>query len=195
MRKVANDESSFLGISIIINGLETHNIGALFRLFEKIFEKIVVEEKIIYFNNEGIIVFKDIDLSDKAIYLESITTLIKQYINQGDSNFIQILPLNYDISIDDSVSISITDGDLAIRDCIRDNNFIFVTKGSKIISADLNGLRVRLVHLNEQIEYLKNYNNEHTISNKGFKNYKIWMCISIVLAITLLLLFFKRIAF
>ena len=189
MRKVAENDS-YIGISIVINGLETHNIGSLFRLFEKIFEKIVVEEKILFFNNEGIIIFKKLDITSNINYLDSLTLLIKEYINQGRSNFIEILPFNYSIGIYDFAIISINEGDLSVKECIKNNNKIFITKDSKLISSELNGLKLRLVHLYEQIEFLKSYNNEHSHTNSGNKNNITWMTVSIILIIVITVFIF-----
>lgn len=185
MRKVTESDSHYIGISIVINGLETNSINSLFRLFEKIFEKIVVEEKILFYNNEGIIEFKDLVINSNIDYLDSLTLLIKEYVNQGRNSFNEILPINYSIGIDDYSIISIDEGDVAVKECIRNNNKVFIIKNSKLVSSELCGLKVRLVHLNEQIEFLKNYNNEQNNYNKSNNNYITWMTISISLIIVI----------
>ena len=190
MRQVSERESFYIGISIVINGLETHNISSLFRLFEKVFEKIVVEEKILYFNNEGIIEFRETDINSNINYLDGLTLLIKEYVNQGCSSFIDILPYNYSIGINDYAKISIDEGDHSVTECIQSNNKIIITKDSRLLSSELNGLKIRLVHLYEQIEFLKSYNNRQTHISRDYKNHIAWMTISIILIIVITVFIF-----
>lgn len=154
MKKLSEDKgNAYFGISILINGLETDSIKSLFRLFERVFQQIVSEGELLTINPSGDIVAKSISFGTYSKTFNRYSGLVKDYIEEGQENFFTIRPVNYASSDEDFSVVSISEGDIAIRQKLCSVNKLFITKSNKTISSGLNGLAVRIENLSEQLEY------------------------------------------
>lgn len=172
-----DNEDSYFGISVVLNGLETTNIKSLFRLFEKIFQQIVFESEILTIE-EGLIMPKDIEFSSFANTFNRLSTDIKRCFEDGEEYFSSMSPFIYSVSEDDFATISIDGKESDFSRILTIHNKMFVTKKNKTTSSGLNGLAVKIENLSEQVEWLKQRNAELE-SNKGGKSYIGWKTLAI----------------
>ena len=194
MKRLSEDDSeSYFGISTVINGLETTSIKSLFKLFERVFQQIVSEGEILTINSDGLIVTKDIVFSLYANKFHQLSSDIKHFIEEGADFFSPMQPVVYSSLEDDYVTIPIEERESVFRQHLMNNNKVFIIKNSKTVSAELNGLAVKIENLSGQIEYLKNRNAELESRNAVKQNYG-WKalaisCLTIMIVITLGLIY------
>lgn len=197
MKKLSDSGcEAFFGISVVINGLETKSIKSLFKLFEKIFQQIVSEGEILTINSEGAIVSKGIVFSSYATSFNRFSSLIKNYIDEGESFFSPMLPVVYSASEDDYAIISINEKEGVFRQNLSIYNKLFITKNYNTTSAELNGLAVKIENLSQQVEYLKQRNAELENKCKGQSNlgWKALAISSLTIIIVLALIFIYCVA-
>lgn len=190
MKKLSEDkgEASF-GLSIVINGLETDNIKALFRLFERVYQQIVSDGELLTINASGDIVSQNVTFSDYTRSFNRYALRIKELIENGQENFISIRPLNYASSDEDFIIVSISEDDITIKQNLLSFNKLFITKSNKTTTPQLNGLAVRIENLTEQLEYQKKRNIELEKQLSGRKSADIkWKSLAVSFICILLML-------
>ena len=161
MKKLSEDKSeASFGLSVVINGLETDNIRALFRLFERVFQQIVSDGELLTISSSGDIVSQNVTLGDYSRSFDQYATRIKKFIEDGQENFITIRPLNYASSGEDFRIVSISEDDITIRQYLSSYNKLFITKSNRTTTPQLNGLAVRIENLTEQLDFQKKRNTE-----------------------------------
>lgn len=189
MRKLSLDGgSACFGVSVVINGLETSSIKSLFRLFERVFQHIVSEGVILTINASGDIVPQVAHFASFAKHFDQLAASIRGYINEGHNSFVPMRPVNYSASNNDFDCISIAEGDAKLKDRLSLFNVLYVVKNDETSSPELNGLAVRIEHLNGQIEYLKGRNQELEKQLSGHKSSNWWKGLSIFLIVIIAVL-------
>ena len=197
MKKLSDDSGkACFGISVIINGFETKSIKSLFRLFETVFQQIVLESEILTFNSEGLLVPKDIVFSTYANSFNRLSSIIKDYIDQGENYFSPMLPVVYSASEDDFAIIKINEDEDIFRQNLTIYNKLFITKNIQTTSAELKGFALRIKNLSEQIEYLRNQNTEleKKIGGRSDFGWKSLAISSLTIFIVIVLIFFYCLA-
>ena len=161
MRRLANDGgNAFFGITVIINGLETSNIKSFFKLFERVFQRIVYEGTILTINKDGDIVPKDDSFVSYATHFDRLSGTISEYINEGQNFFSPMGPVNFAATNNDFDCVSLAEGEAKIRERLSQFNVLYIIKQNETVSPELNGLAIRIEHLVDQLEYLKERNRE-----------------------------------
>lgn len=189
MRKLLNDNGNgCFGISIVINGLETSSIKSLFRLFERVFQSIVSEGIILTIDASGNITPKEAQFASFAKHFDQISDNISSLINAGRSSFVPMMPVNYSASWDDYVCISLSEGDSTLKERLTQFNVLYITNNNETSSPELNGLAVRIKNLSEQLEYLKERNQELEKKLSGHDSSTSWKSFSFSLLAILVVL-------
>lgn len=161
MRRLANNGgNAFFGIAVIINGLETSNIKSFFKLFERIFQKIVNEGTILTITKNGDIVPKDDPFVSYATHFDRLSGTISKYINEGQSFFLPMKPVNFAATNNDFDCVFLAEGEAKIRERLSQFNVLYIIKHNETLSPEINGLAIRIEHLGDQLEYLKERNRE-----------------------------------
>ena len=190
MRKLSiNNVKGSFGISIVINGLETSSIKSLFRLFERVFQSIVSDGIILTIDASGCIVPKEAPFASFAKHFDQISARIGALINVGHHSFVPMMPVNYSSSRDYYDCISLAEGEAKVKERLAQFNVLYIAKYNKITTPELNGLAVRIENLSEQLEYLKERNQELEKNHSGYYSSNRWKRIAFwLLAILVVLL-------
>ena len=189
MRKLSSDNGNgCFGISVVINGLETSSIKSLFRLFERVFQSIVSEGIILTIDASGDIVPKEAQFASFAKHFDKISDSISSLINTGRSSFVPMMPVNYSASWDDYDCMSLSEGDSKLKERLTHFNVLFITNNDETSSPELNGWRIRIKNLCEQLEYLKERNQELEKKHLGHDSSTSWKSFFFLLLTILVLL-------
>lgn len=181
MRKLSSDNGNgCFGISIVINGLETSSIRSLFRLFERVFHSIVSEGIILTIDASGSIVPKEAPFASFAKHFDQISDNISALINAGHNYFIPMMPVNYSASWDLDC-ISLAEGDAKVNERLAQFNVLCIEKNTETTSPELNGLALRIENLSEQLEYLKERNQELENNRSRYELPNRWKRIAFLL--------------
>lgn len=151
---------AYFGISILVNGLETRSFRSLFRLFERVFQRIVSDETVLKISPQGDYIYCDDQITSRAKYLNELSAVIERYVNDGESSFVPMFPLNVSTGINDYCQISLAAREHDILSKLQAYNKLIITKDTFSSNADLKGLALRLENLNQQLEYQKERNEE-----------------------------------
>lgn len=186
-----NDEAIF-GISVIINGLESKSLKPLFKLFETVFQQIVLEGKILTINSKGLIVPKGIPFGSHVTSFTRFSSIIKDYIDKGESFFSPMLPVVYSASADDFAIVSINEEESVFRQNLTIYNKLFITKNSNTTSPETNGLAITIKKLNERIDYLESRNAEleNMCSGRPYLGWKTLALSSFTIIMLIAIIFF-----
>ena len=189
LKRLSDENKRYcLGLSIVINDLETKNVKSLFRLFEKVLQHIILDEKVLSINSNGDIVSTDTPFSSLQSYFNRITEdIIKKAVNDGQEWFEQMAPLNFATS-DDYTELWINSDEKTIINHLLRYNKIFIMKNSNSNGAALNGLLIKIQNLNNQLVFQKEYILK--LEDKVRKSSTNWKIVSIVLSFIILILFF-----
>lgn len=157
MRSLSSDANrrSFFGISLVMNGIITYNIRALFKIFEKSFEQLVISGKLLQFRDNGEVTVEPFgwDLVESAS--KDTTAKINSYIEDGTDYFEVIPPTNYGVSKNEFTIVSLEDGDSEIKQQILNYQTTYITKNYDFSSPKFNGYVAKLAKLNEQNSLLQ----------------------------------------
>ena len=181
--------SNFLGLSIVINGWETNSIKSLFRLFERVFQEIVSDGRILTMDKEGSIILTDDYYSSCLKCFDQISDKINRYINVGSHTFSPMQPIIYSSTDADYDIVSLSEEGNTLKDRMGLFNILYVTKSDRTTSAEFNGLSVRIGNLNDQIAFLKEENEQLKKEISGNAPSDAWKTIAITaITITVVLL-------
>ncbi len=185
-----NERNSFFGVSVLVNGVETSSFKSLFRLFERIFQRIVSDDIVLTISAQGDITNKEIQLSPFTKYLNDVAVTIQEYINDGESCFMHMFPMNMSAGQDDYCFLSLGGRESELLQKLQSYNSILITKNTNTSGAGLKGLALRIEHLNEQLEYQKERNEEleKMVSGHVDSGWKITASAFIGITIVLLLI-------
>lgn len=193
LRRLSGDTGSFFGVSILINGLETHSFRSLFRLFDKVFQRMVSDDIVLSISSQGDFVCKVQDLPSCANYLDEVSGSITRFVNEGEGNFTHMFPLSVSSGIDNFCQISIGVGENELLQKLYNYNKLVIIDEPSSSGAGLRGLALKLRHLSQQLEYQQERNSvlEQQVSGGGKD--MIWkkvalsfICITLVVLLTLL---------
>ena len=161
LRRLTDENGmTYFGVSILVNGLETRSFKSLFRLFERVFQRMVSDENILKISPQGDFVCCDYQITSYAKYLNELSTTIEKYVNEGESTFVPMFPLNVSTGINDYCQISLGARDLDILSKLQTYNKLIITKDTSSSNAGLKGLALKIENLNQQLEYQKERNEE-----------------------------------
>ena len=160
----------------------------MFRLFERVFQSIVSEGVILTIDAFGDIVPKEAQFASFAKHFDHISDSISALINAGCNSFVTMMPVNYSASCDDYNCISLLEGDSKLKERLTQFNVLYISNNNETASPELNGLAVRIKNLSEQLEYLKERNQELEKKLSGHDSSTSWKSFSFSLLTILVVL-------
>lgn len=186
MRQVSWKEvDSYIGICVVVNGKATYNLASLFRMFESVYQGMVIEGKVLTVNNDGATHFLKIINSSLLSEYDRISEVIKKSIADGENYFEEMPPINYSYYIDDYQVVPLTDGALKIRSKIEDNNIVYVIKNNGINNSAFNGMTLKIKQLSEELELQRAMSAELSHKLRQVKNRNFIANLSLYLIIFL----------
>ena len=188
LRRISG-EGSFFGVSILINGLETHSFRSLFRLFDKVFQRMVSDDIVLSISSQGDFFCKVKNLTTYAKYLDEVSDSIARFVNEGEGSFTQMFPLSVSSGVDDFCQISVGVGENELLQKLYLYNKLVIIDEPGFSGAGLRGLALKIRHLSQQLEYQKERNSflEQQLSGGGKD--MIWKTIALsFICITLVVL-------
>lgn len=186
MRRMAGREvDSYMGICVLINGMATYNLASLFRMFESVYQGVVIEGKVLTVNNAGATHF--LKITNRSLLSEHnrVSEVIKKSISDGENYFEEMPPINYSSYIDDYQVVSLTDGERKIRSKIEDNNIVYIIKNRGISNSAFNGMTLKIKQLSEELELQQAMSAELSQKLRQVKNRDFMANLSLYLLILL----------
>lgn len=152
LRRLSSDfrGKTVFGISIVFNSVITYNIQALFKIFERSFERLVISGKMLQFTDNGEVAIESSGWDSAENASGEISSLINSYLEEGSGHFEVIPPINYGASTEDVAYVSLSEGEREIRNLIVKYQTTYVTKKNDISSKKFNSYASKLARLEEE---------------------------------------------
>ena len=157
LRRLSSDSrgKTVFGISIVFNSVITYNIQALFKIFERSFEQMVISGKMLQFTDKGEVAIETSGWDSAESASGEISSMIGLYLDDGVNHFEEIPPINYGASVDEAAYISLVEGEDKFRTLIANYQTIHVTKKHDVSSKKFNSYVSKLAKLEEENSLLK----------------------------------------
>lgn len=192
MRRIVDGKAdTYIGVCVLINGMATYNIASLFRMFESVYQGMVIEGKVLTVNDAGATHF--LKMTNRTLLSEHnrISEIIKKSISDGENYFEEMPPINYSSNIDDYQVLSLIDGERKIRSKIDENNIVYIVKNRSISNSAFNGMTLKIKQLSEELKLqravsadlsqkLKQVKNREFMANLSVYMFFLFVCIVIV---------------
>ena len=151
-RRLSSDSrgKTIFGISIVFNGVITYNIQALFKIFERSFEQMVISGKMLQFTDNGEVAVEPSGWNYAENSSREISSTINFYLEEGANHFEEIPPINYGASTEEAAYVSLTEGEGEIRNLITNYQTTHITKKHDISSTKFNSYASKLAQLEEK---------------------------------------------
>ena len=151
LRRLSSDPKgkTFFGISIVLNGVITYNVRALFKIFERAYEQMVISGRMLQFADNGNVVIEPSGWDSAEVTSGETTSKISSYLEEGSEHFEVIPPINYGASVHDATYVGLSEGDDEVRSRIINFPTTHITKNHDLSANKFNSYSAKLAKLQE----------------------------------------------
>lgn len=180
---------SYFGICTIVNDVITYNLPSIFRMFETVCRKIVLNNRILTIDEGGALTVKSTDAALMQAEHNIVSAYIKELLSEGERFFETIPVMSCSIPNEDCCIVPLSAGKQSFRSAIDKHKLVYVVKSNGLMTPDLNGLALIIKNLNNQLRMLEANNEELKKRIKLMSWNKILSHIAVPLIILLIAVF------
>lgn len=173
VRKISNNK--YFGICLCVDCIYS-DTKYLFEVFDDVFASMIKKGDILKINSAKVIEWATLDFVSETVAITEYSKQIVDLLNISERNSLPLPPVNFSVSINDCLDLSLEDSNDKIIDAIkRYSNLYIVKKESEIervnsFHATINRKDDEIGRLNEVINKLKEEKSKISRQKKQFRN-------------------------
>ena len=163
----------------------TYNVRALFKIFERAYEQMVISGRMLQFADNGNVVIEPSGWDSAEATSGETTSKISSYLEEGSEHFEVIPPINYGASVHDATYVALSEGDDEVRSRIINFPTTHITKNLDLSSNIFNSYSAKLAKLQEDNSLLKALISDLRNNRKesGTSSSFVWTLFSVLVLI------------